>query len=121
MRAAIQASIQSHLPHLAWISSQIQGGIVFTNRKVSLYASQIEGNTAPYGLPSAWKEQLIQSPPDERLTLDVLLETLDVLLTLNGAPKTTAGEFNSARDEADHLFKQVADQLREHVTSLVTK
>jgi len=120
-KAAIETAIEAHLPHLAWIPSRIQGGIVFTNRKASLDTSEIEGNSAPYGLPSAWKEKLIQSPPDERLTLAVLLEIVDVLFTMNGAPNSAAGVFSSARDEADHLYKLVADQLRDHVTSLVNK
>ncbi len=112
-------AFRTRLPHLSWIFPLIDGGIVFTNSKIRLDKTLIEGNTAPYGVADGWREKLIKSVPDERLTQEVRLEILDMLFTLQRQPDTTAGEYQSSRDEANRLYTDVAKQLRERVSKLV--
>ena len=112
-------SIRIRLPHLSWISPLMQGGIVFTNPKITLDKTLIEGNTAPYGLADAWRQRLIQSQPEEKLTMEVRLEIKDMLFTTMRPPEVPSGEYRSSRDEANRIYMEVANQLREHVSKLV--
>jgi hypothetical protein len=120
-KEGILDTFRARLPHLSWIFPMINGGIVFTNPKIHLDKMSIEGNTAPYGMADAWRERLINSVPDERLTQEVRLEILDMLFPMYRSPDLVPGEFRSARDEANRIYTEVVNQLREHVSKLVSK
>ena len=118
-KESIKQSIRERLPHLAWVFPVINGGIVFSNPKIQFDTKLIAGNTAPYGVADAWRDRLINSLPNERLTLEVRLEILDMLIPLQRSPDPVPGDYKSARDEANCIYAEVTSQLREHVSKLV--
>lgn len=118
-REEILKTIQVRLPHLAWISDLVQGGVVFSHPKVEPDKIHIQGNTAPYGLASAWGKRLLQSSPDNRFTLEVQLEILDALITSTRDHGRQDLEYGSSKEEANRLYEAVASQLREYVVKMV--
>jgi hypothetical protein len=118
-KEAIMRAIQSRLPHLAWTSSLLQGGVVFSHPKADLRKADIVDNTAPYGPAKAWLERVRQGVPDERLTLDVQLELLDLFITLGREDAPQDMEYASSKTEAERLYEEAAGQLREHVAKMV--
>ncbi len=117
-RDEILKLIQTRLPHLAWTSDLLHGGVVFSHPKAQLHQSRIQGNAAAYGPARAWLERLRQSPPDERFTLEAQLEVLDMLITSASRAEQQA-EYASSKEEAERLYEQVAGQLREYVAKMV--
>ncbi len=118
-RDEILKTIQMRLPHLAWTSSLLHGGVVFSHPKAELVRANIEGNTASYGPASAWVERLWQSPADERFTLEVQLEILDALVTWARRNERQTVEYLSSKDKAEQLYEEAAALLRESVALMV--
>ncbi len=118
-RDEIMKTIQKRLPHLAWTSDLLQGGVAFSHPRAELDKLRIQGNAAAYGPASAWMERISQSPPDERFTLEVRLEILDALITWASRNERQGVEYASSKDEAERLYEQVAGQLREYVVKMV--
>ncbi|MEW6093444.1 MAG: nuclease-related domain-containing protein [Chloroflexota bacterium] len=117
-RDEILKTVQTRLPHLAWTSDLLHGGMVFSHPKAELRQPRIQGNTAAYGPARAWLERLRQSEPDVRFILEVRLEILDALITSTSrGDKQT--EYASSKEEAERLYEQVAGQLREYVAKMV--
>jgi hypothetical protein len=118
-KEVILDALRVRLPYLHWMLTLINGGIVFTNPKIQLDKTLIVGNIAPYGIAAVWREILINSVPDEKMTQEVRLEILDMLCTLRRPAEAIAGEYRSSGDEANRLYKEVAIKLRDHVSKLV--
>jgi hypothetical protein len=118
-RTEILALLQARLPHLDWLAGVLQGGVVFSHPKVVLDKNRIEGNTAPYGLASAWLERIHQAPVDERLTVEVCLEVLDALIPASARQGEAAASYASSRQEAERIHAEIADQLRAYVAKMV--
>ena len=82
----------------------------------------INANTAPYGTAKAWLERLMPSDgskPDERFTLEMKLELLDLISTLDREESIQDKRYTSAKTEAERLYEEAAGQLREHIVKLV--
>lgn len=118
-RDEILKTIQMRLPHLAWTSDLLHGGVVFSHPKAELVRTNIEGNTASYGPAGAWVERVRQSPPGERFTLEVQLEILDALVTWARRNERQTVEYLSSKDKAEQLYEQAAARLRESVALMV--
>lgn len=118
-RDEILKTIQMRLPHLAWTSGLLRGGVVFAHPRAELVRTNIEGNTASYGPAGAWLERVRQSPVDERFTLEVQLEILDALVTWARRNERQAVEYLSSKDKAGQLYEEAAAQLREYVSRMV--
>jgi hypothetical protein len=105
--------LESHLRERAGILDLIQGGVVFSNPKVTLDKKLIQGNTASYGRPKAWVERIRHAPPVEGFTRERQLEILDVLTGPGD------GQTASAKEEAGRLYHLAEDELRDYVAKLV--
>lgn len=118
-RDEILKTIQMRLPHLAWTSDLLHGGVVFSHPRAELDASRIQGNTAAYGPARAWIARLHQSLPDDRFSVEVQLELLDALTTWARRNERRAVEYLSSKDRAEQLYQEAANELREYVTKMV--
>lgn len=114
-RDEILKTIEMRLPHLAWTSSLLRGGVVFSHPRAQISRDNIEGNTAAYGSAGAWVEAARRSPPDERFTLEVQLEILDALILWARRNERQSVEYLSAKEKALQLYEEAAAQLREYV------
>ena len=109
----IEKRLKDHFHEQAWLGGMTHGGVVFSHPKVNLDKERIRGNTAAYGRPKAWVERILGSPPMDGLTQEIQLEILDVL----AAP--VSGPTDSARDEAERLYRQAVEELRTRVAKMV--
>ena len=109
----IGKTLEEYLPERAWTLSLIHGGVVFSHPKVNLDKKSIQGNTASYGSPKAWTERIHRAPAVDGFTLDMQLEILDALI----GPGSQ--QHLSAKDEAERLYQQAAEELRSNVTKMV--
>ena len=111
--------LEKRLPQRAWTGSLIQGGVTFTHPKATLNKSRIQDNTAAYGPAKAWAERLRRAPSVDDFTLNMMLEILDVL-TAGGNLNEQPGEKPvSAKDEAERLYQEAADELRQSVAKMM--
>lgn len=101
------------------LSGRIQGGVVFTDPKVHLYKDQIKGNTAAYGLASAWAARLQQAPPADGLGLEMQLEILDALIAREIPAGQALDLSNSAKELAARMYRQAVADLRSFVARMV--
>ena len=109
----LQKLIKSHFPEQAGRQSAVQGGLVFTNPKITLDKERIQGNTASYGTQKAWIDRICSAPPQEDFTLEKRLRILDVL----AEPLT--GQNISAKNEAERLYRLAVEELRSYVAKMM--
>lgn len=119
LKDVLVEGICSRLPQMAWAAEGLQGGVVFTHSKARLGRLETGANRAPCGKTGAWLKRLQESQPDERFTLETLLELLDQGLRPGGEPSLQDKDLFSAKAEAERLYEQAAGQLREHIGKLV--
>ena len=105
--------LNDRLPQRAWTESLIQGGVVFTHPKAILDKPRIQGNTAAYGLAKAWAERIRLAPTADGFPLEIQLEILETLLKGQGEQAA------SAKDEADRLYLEATDELRQSIAKMV--
>jgi len=79
-KQGIEKTIETDLPGRAWITSHLQGGVVFSHPKARPDRDRILGNTAPYGSAKGWVTRLQNTPALEGFTPDIQLEILDSIV-----------------------------------------
>jgi hypothetical protein len=105
--------LKEHLPERAWMLNLIQGGVVFSHQKVNPDKKRIQGNTASYGRPKGWVGRIRQAALVDGFTLELQLETLDVLTGCTGQQTIPA------KEEAERLYQQAVEELRSSVEKMV--
>ena len=105
--------LNERLPERTWTGNMIQGGVVFTDPKVQLDKAGIQGNTSAYGTLKAWAERIRRAPAAEAFSLESQLEILDAL------PEFQDGQAASAKEEAERLYREAADELHSSVVKMV--
>ena len=105
-KAALSRRLKKRLPAQAWLLEHLQGGVVFTHPQAQPDKKRISGNTAAYGKAQGWVERLRRAPQVEGLTTDIQLAVLEAECQRPGKPAA------SAREEAERLYRQAADELR---------
>jgi hypothetical protein len=105
--------LKERRPELAWTTSLIQGGVVFTHPKANLDKPHIQGNTAAYGLARAWVERIRGGQAVDGFTQEIQLEILEAL----HAPQS--GPAASAKELAERLYQEGADELRQSIAKMV--
>ncbi len=116
LKETLASVLNERFPQLAGL---IQGGVVFIDPKVHLFKDQIKGNTAAYGLASAWAARLRQAPSADGLSLEMQLETLDALIAREKFPGEPLDLSNSAKELAMRLYQQAVAELRTFVAKMV--
>jgi hypothetical protein len=116
LKEAMVSVLNERFPQLA---GKIQGGVVFIDPKVNLFKDQIKGNTAAYGLASAWASRLRQAPPVEGLSLEMQLETLDAVIAREKYPGEPLDLSNSAKELATRMYHEAVTDLRTFVAKKV--
>ena len=110
----ITEMLEKNLPSHAWTARLTQGGVAFSNPDAKLDKTQIQGNTASYGSVKAWAERVRRAAPAEDFTLEMQLDVLDVLMLGNEAEQPLL-----SKSEAEQLYQQAAEELREAVAKMV--
>jgi hypothetical protein len=111
-KVEIEKTLSEGLPQRAWSGSPIQGGVAFTNSKAILDKAQIQGNTAAYGTARGWAERMRGAAAAE-FTMESQLEILEAVLVRPGE------QAESAKEEAERLYQEAADELRRSIAKMV--
>jgi hypothetical protein len=101
------------------MGGKIQGGVVFVDPHVHLFKDQIQGNTAAFGMASAWVSRLGQAAPADGLTTGMQLETLDALIARETTPGQPLDLTWSAKELAVRLYQESVADLRAFVGKMV--
>ena len=112
-KAEIEKTLSERLPEGEWAGRQIQGGVAFTHPKASLDKANIQGNTAAYGTARGWAERMRGASVTAELTMESQLKILEAVLARPGE------QAQSAKEEAERLYQEAADELRMSIAKMV--
>ena len=112
-RAELIKSLSNRLPGQTWTPEQVQGGIVFAHPQAKPDKERIQGNSAAYGVPTAWVGRINRASAVEGCTLEANLQVLDCLQ--ESGEQAPA----SARSEAERLYLQAVEDLQLYLTKVV--
>ena len=118
-KKAFVQMLAENLPRQAWVGDLVQGGVVFIHPQVHLNKALIQGNTAAYGAAKAWVGRLRNAPGVDGLTLEMQLEILDTLAAAENRVPEAGAEPVSAKEAAEKLYQQAADELRASLANMV--
>ena len=112
-KVEIEKTLSERLPQGTRAGRQIQGGVAFTHPKAVLDKAHIQGNTAAYGTVRGWAGRMRSAPAAAELTMESQLEILDAALERPGE------QAQSAKEEAERLYQEAADELRRSIAKMV--
>jgi hypothetical protein len=112
-------TLQSRLPHLAWTADLIQGGILFSHPKAAPDKARIEDSQVSYGPARAWIQRLRSAPPVEGFPPGTQMEILETLAGILRPQEPARGESRPARAEAERLYQETAEGLRQALARMV--